>query len=66
MSGSAVVVVAGEEDREPADEVTKEDRPEPAAGADHERDRDDPALRAAYPAEGSSMKARRKVDPPNG
>jgi catechol 2,3-dioxygenase-like lactoylglutathione lyase family enzyme len=27
-----------------------------AAGADHERDRDDPALRASYPVEGSSVK----------
>jgi hypothetical protein len=48
--------VTGEEEGEPAYEVTKEDRAESAAGPDHERDRDDPALRAAYPIEGSSMK----------
>ena len=42
VAGSAEVVVPGEEQGEPADEVTKEDRSEAAAGADHQRDRDRP------------------------
>ena len=42
VSNGAVIGVTGEEKREPADEVTKEDRPESAAGADHERDREIP------------------------
>jgi hypothetical protein len=56
VSSGAVIAVTGEEKGEPADEIPKEDRPESAAGADHERDRDDPALRAAYPVEGASAK----------
>ena len=55
MSGRAVVVVTGEEQREPANEVTKDDRAESAAGADHERNRDDPALGAPDPVERSSV-----------
>ena len=66
MSGGAVVVVTGEEQREPADEVTKDDRPESAARADHQRNRDDPALGAPNPVERSSVKIRRNVDSASG
>ena len=66
MPGCAVVVVTGEEQREPADEVTKEDRPKAAARAHHQRNRDDPALGTPNPVERSSAKIRRKMDSASG